>query len=84
MFNSIICKQHCIYFFQYIRKVKLGYIWIESYYFVSTRFEIIFSYLFLKWVSVCMSILVALHYQLVVNKIQINAIFANNVLSFDI
>lgn len=84
VFNSNICKQHCVYFPQRVGQVKPGHIWIESYYFVSTRFEIIFSDLFLKWVSICMSVLVALHYQLVINKIQINAIFAHDVLSFDI
>ena len=63
-------QQHCVYFSQHVGQVKIGCIGIKSYELISGLFQVIFSDLLLKWVSVFMPVLVALHNQFVVNKMQ--------------
>ena len=77
-------QQHCVYFSQHVGQVKPGCIWIKSYQLISGLFQVILSDLLLKWVSVFVPVLVALHNQFMVNEIQINPIFAHNVLPLDI
>ena len=72
-------QQHCVYFPQHVGQVKPGCIWIKSYQLISGLFQVILSDLLLKWVSVFVPVLVALHNQFVVNEIQINAIFSHDV-----
>ena len=77
-------KQNCVYFSQHIRKVELACVGIESYKLISSLFQKIISDLLLNWISVFVPVLITLYNQFVVNKIQINTIFANVVLSLDI